>query len=221
MIAGDFLESLGKELGLELPPDLPHSESKDGGKPTRKEGKTADEGEKEVHYVGISKSATDFPASSSPMVPETLQTPLSHEPIMQEGPMKLISDNNGTGTDKKIDNKDKYEKVARDDKKEKSTTKRHRSWSSDLSGDERRRKHRHHRHRSTSSDDNSSDDYEDRHRSRTKEKGKRSSQEKGSSSSRRRSKHHKHRDKESAERQSRHSSRKERGETKDRRKYKD
>lgn len=216
MIAGDFLESLGKELGLEVPPDLPHSESKVGGTSTRKDGKTADKEEKEVHYVENSKSAADFPASSSAMVPETLQTPPSHYPIMREERMKITNDKDGTGTDKK----DLYEKVARDDKKEKSTSKRHHSWSSDSSGNERRRKHRHHRHRSTSSDDDSSDDYEDRHHSRTKEKRKRSSHEK-SSSSRRRSKHHKHRDKESSERHSRHSSRKERGETKDRLKYKD
>lgn len=211
LIAGDFLESLGKELGLEVPPDLAHSESKDRDKSTGKEGKAADKGEKEVHCVGSSNSATGFSASGSAIVPETLK------------PMRVTNDPNdksGTGTGKKIDNKDKYERVGRDDKKERSTTQLHCSWSSDSSEDERGRKHGHRQRRSNSSDDKSSDDYEDRHRSRTKEKRKRSSQGK-SSSSRRRSKHHKHRDRESAERDSRHSSRKERGETKDRRKYKD
>lgn len=223
LIAGDFLESLGKELGLEVPPDLPYSDNKDKGKSTLKETKISGKEEKETLRVGNVRSATDYAVSGNSMAPEMAETTQFREHFMQgdgrvKEPMEItlaLNEKNATGTSDRNGKKGKYEEVAGEDKK------RHQSWSTDSSQDEKRRKHSRHRHRSTSSDDDdSSDDYRDRHHSRSKEKRKRSSREK--SSSRRRSKHHKHRDRESPGRHSRHgSSRREHRETKDRRKYKD
>ncbi|KAL3512313.1 hypothetical protein ACH5RR_025030 [Cinchona calisaya] len=226
LIAGDFLESLGKELGLEVPPDLPYSENKETGPAANKEIKTAHKGEKDTLRVGNNKSSAGNDVNGSLMDLEVAQAIPCHQEIIQEGGSNDKPETtNGSrkieaGIFEKSGNNDKIESITEEGRKTKSPTRRAHNWSSGSSEDERSRKRSRHQHRRSNSDSETSDLSDDsRHRSRSKEKKKRSSREK--SSSRRHSKHHKHRYGDSSERDSRYGSRKEHGKDKDRRKYKD
>lgn len=181
LIAGDFLESLGKELGLEVPPEMAPTTSK--SMPPAEDASLDND-------VGTAKGKDKSPKN------------------------ELIPDNslrNGIkGTDDLFKNsarKVDSEKVAREERKQKTTSRHGRNRSSDSSEDEgSRKRYRKHRYKSndsySDSSSDSSDDDRDRYHSRSDRKKKRSSRDK----SKRDSKRHKHRSKESPSRSSRYDS---------------
>lgn len=235
LIAGDFLESLGKELGLEVPPELSHSEHKFKDSASQKETVNANKGENNSNSTLLVErklsSSTSAVGDGSKMQQEVPQGNPYHPEVSPDGGSHVLIENNTQisgsqrrGTDS-FDNysvKNKLEKASQEHKKANTSTRR-RNWSSCSSEDERGRKSsRRHRHKNSYSDvdtTDSSDDYRDRHRSRSKGRTKGSSREK---SSRKHSKNHKHRSGHSPSSSSRHGSRKDHGEAKrERRKYKD
>lgn len=229
LIAGDFLESLGKELGLEVPPEMPYSTNK-AQIPASQRSVDMDTGD-----------ANTLPVHNNPPPTPISRALVNHEePHDQEiaqvgrsGKNELIhgnSDRTGSiymenSSSEKNFNKVNPEKIAQEDKKAARTTSgHHQNWNnSSSSEDERSRKRSgQHRHRSSGSDSgDSSIDHRDRHHSRSKGRKNESSREK-SSSSRRHSKHHKQRRSRDSPAKSRHDSKREHGESKrDRRKRRD
>lgn len=191
LIAGDFLESLGKELGLEVPPELPSSTNKSRTSAPPKETANAN-----------SRIYSTYPVEDKPS--STLDVPHSREST-QDGTSEKREPVNGNlmGARSNSKHAETYlgnqfdninsEKGPLEDRKFKTPSRRHRSLSSSSSSeDERSRKRRRHRHRHSDSDSDSSSDHRDRYHSRSKGRKKGSSREK-SSSSRKHSKHHKRR----------------------------
>ncbi|KAJ9677122.1 hypothetical protein PVL29_022229 [Vitis rotundifolia] len=225
LMAGDFLESLGKELGLEVPPDMPQSINKARTPAPKEESNNVNPG-------NISSLAVENKPSST-------YTAVKGTSVNQEGPhdkaygqestQEVRSQNNElildspsggkikvTGSSENESSKIKAEKMDQEGRKAKTPTGHRQNWSSDSSSeDERSRKRsRRRRHRSDSSDTDSSSDHQDRYHSRSKGRKKGSSREKSSSSRRRYSKHHKRGSRDSPSRSSRHSSERERSESK-------
>lgn len=211
LIAGDFLESLGKELGLEVPPELPSSTNKSRTSAPLKETANAN-----------SRLYSTYPVEDKPS--STLDVPHSRESA-QDGTYEKREPANGNlmGARSNSKHAETYlgnqfdninsEKGPLEDRKFKTPSRRHRSLSSSSSSeDERSRKRRRHRHRHSDSDSDSLSDHRDRYHSRSKGRKKGSSREK-SSSSRKHSKHHKRRSRESPSRYD-YSPEKERTETK-------
>ncbi|XP_039054391.1 G patch domain-containing protein TGH isoform X2 [Hibiscus syriacus] len=190
LIAGDFLESLGKELGFEVPPDTPYSTNKvdvprietpnsDSGNPKLSSGTSLNPG---------NGTAQDIESPENESVPGwSVGYGSKHTVGLSENMSAKV-------------NKDKF---AEEDKKVKSPSSRKRNWSSSSSSeDERSRKHsKRHRYRSSDSYSDPSSDDREHYRSRSKGKERRSSKGK-SSSSRKHSKHHKHRSRDSPSRDS-------------------
>lgn len=195
LIAGDFLESLGKELGLEVPPELPSSTNKSRTSAPPKETANAN-----------SRIYSTYPVEDKPS--STLGEPVNGNLMGARSNSKHAE----TYLGNQFDNINS-EKGPLEDRKFKTPSRRHRSLSSSSSSeDEKSRKRRRHRHRHSDSDSDSSSDHRDRFHSRSKGRKKGSSREK-SSSSRKHSKHHKRRSRESPSRYD-YSPEKERTETK-------
>lgn len=217
LIAGDFLESLGKELGLEVPPELPSSTNK-----------TMNSGPPKDIANANSRIYITYPVEEKPS--STLNVPHASREIVQDRTSERKETVNGNLMGSTARSNSKYaetaslgnqvdrnssEKGPLLDRKFKTPSRRHRSSSSSSpSEDERSRKrsrrHRH-RHRRSDADSDSSSDQRDRYHSRSKGKKKGSSREK-SSSSRSHSKH-KRRSRDSPSRYD-YSPEKERSETK-------
>uniref|UniRef100_A0A5B7CE04 Putative G patch domain-containing protein 1 n=1 Tax=Davidia involucrata TaxID=16924 RepID=A0A5B7CE04_DAVIN len=227
LIAGDFLESLGKELGLEVPPDLPYSETKAKMPTVHKESVNASKGDTDTLPVENKPSFTLHAVSGTSINQEDLQgRPHDLQIGVECGSHthKFIDGNSrrsgskitGTGSSEKKSGKVEPGKVDQEDTKDGTPSGRRRRWSNSSSEDERSSKRsRHRRHRSSNSysdTTDSSDDYRDRHHSSSKGRKKGSSREK--SSSRKHSKHHKHRIRDSPSRSSRHGTEKEHTEAK-------
>ncbi|XP_027126391.2 G patch domain-containing protein TGH [Coffea arabica] len=221
LIAGDFLESLGKELGLEVPPDLPYTENRECGTASSKEVIIVDREEKDTAGVGSNRSSVGYAVTGSFMTAEVARA--SNDKQNTTGSAQTNgSRKTEAGIPEKSGRKDASENVKKEERKTKSPTRRARNWSSGSSEDERSRKRSRHRHRSRNSGSETSDSSDgSRHYSRSEGKKKRSSQEK--SSSRRHSKHrkHRHRDSPETQRDSRYGSGKAHGRAKDRRRHRD
>jgi G patch domain-containing protein 1 len=205
LIAGDFLESLGKELGLEVPPDVPSSTSKP--RDTASQTETAN-----ANILPVTNKPSSTPISGNCDDPEMAQDGRSKKNELIHGNSdRSVSIYMETGSSGK-----KFDEVypAQEDKKAKTHSSRCQNRKkSSSSEDERSGKwSRRDRHRSSDSDGDSSSDHRDRYRSRSKGKKKGSSREK-SSSSRKHSKHHKRRSRDSPAR-SRYESDREHGEAK-------
>ncbi|PON62061.1 G-patch domain containing protein [Parasponia andersonii] len=193
LMAGDFLESLGKELGLELPPDPPYSTNK--ARPSASQ-KVVNEnpGNDNVLHVEAKPPLTTNVSSECPINPAVLHD----KEMAQDGRQKKNEPIDGDSAKSRVaeivsskNNNDQVnpEKIHQEDRKVK--TRRRSSSTTSSSEDERsRRLSRRHRHRSSDSDSDSSSDH--RHRSRSRGRRKESSREK-SRSSRKHSKHHGHR----------------------------
>ncbi|KAA8541143.1 hypothetical protein F0562_025111 [Nyssa sinensis] len=222
LIAGDFLESLGKELGLEVPPDLAYSESKAKTPTIQKEFVNVSKGDTNTLLVENKPSSTLYEVSGTSFNQEDPQGRPHDLQIGLEGgshTRKFVDGNSRqsgskiteTGSSVKKSGKVKLEKVDQEDMKDETHSGQRRRRSSSSSENERSRKRSKHRwHRSSNSysdTTDSSDDYRDRHHSRSKGR-KKGSSKKGSSrensSSRKRSKHHKHRFRDSPSRSSHH-----------------
>ncbi|KAG4207570.1 hypothetical protein ERO13_A03G074400v2 [Gossypium hirsutum] len=215
LIAGDFLESLGKELGFEVPPDTPYSTNK-ANSSAQIETPNSDAG---IAKVGTVEGHGTFCApnvgTGTSLNPEQETTQGSESPKNESIPGKPVrySSKHTDGLSESISGKVNAEKFPPGDKKVRSPSSRRRNWSSSSSSeDERSRKHsRRHRYRSSDSNNDSSSDDRERYHPRSKGKRKRSSREK-SSSSRKHSKHHKHRSRDSPSR-SHHGSEREHSES--------
>lgn len=232
LIAGDFLESLGKELGLEVPTDVPYPENKTNN-PAKRDTAPVDLRAKSINQSGNGTSSTSHAVGGDFSDP-VLAVGNDNQNISPEGIFSRegTRDTNyrknggrGAGTESYRDDVDKNrsETEARANIHAKAKGDEHQNKNSSSSEDEiDRKRKRAHRTRSPAGNASSasSEDYKDR---RSRSRKKKSSQEK-SSSSRRHSKHHKHRrrDSRSPSRHSRHGSEKDRRESKrEKRKYKD
>ncbi|PIN18438.1 putative RNA binding protein, contains G-patch domain [Handroanthus impetiginosus] len=179
LIAGDFLESLGKELGLAVPPEKPPSENNAAPRVAQKENLNAQKENNNADRLDGDSLMAEKNQTAKDVVGS--------------------STNGETKENKKPDDPHNTQEG-----QHKSRTWNH-SRSSSSSEDERSRKHSRSRKqkkgRSSSSDSDTSDDsddYRDRHHSSSRRKDKGTSREK--SSSRRHSKHRKHRRKDSPSR---------------------
>ncbi|CAA0833284.1 G patch domain-containing protein TGH [Striga hermonthica] len=196
LMAGDFLESLGKELGLMVPPEkkpLPEN------KTVRKENINVD-GESSHFSMSEKMLAAPNFAGSLTNVEKTVYTAADDLSSPQVGSNTVAFPKTGM---QKHDSKENL-KISRDEKyvDYSHKTRKSNGWSSSSSDDERgRKKSRSHGRKSRNSGSdtsNESSDYRDRHRSKSRRKEKGSFREK--SSSKRHSKHHKHRRKDSPSR---------------------
>lgn len=210
LIAGDFLESLGKELGLEVPPDVPFPETK--ASTTNKETFSAEKGERGPLPIRNKTSSADN-ARNLEVTPDKPHLP--EDRLNSGGTVDFISHRNdsravitgcyGGDTNRNIPQKGQTVINTKSEASE-----RH-GWSSDSSGENRSRKRKH--NRSDSSDSDLSDSFDDYRGEKSKREKNRSSRGDRSSSKRRHSKHHKHRRRGSPSRSSHHHSGKERGES--------
>ncbi|TXG51534.1 hypothetical protein EZV62_024058 [Acer yangbiense] len=176
LIAGDFLESLGKELGLEVPPELPYLMSK---------AKTPVSGTPVDRVVLQQKGTTQEGESLK-------NTFIPSNPQSSSGKFREtdLSENRPGKADRE---------KTKEDARAKSPSSRNRNRSSSWSSEDERSRKRSRRHRYRSSDSYSdlSGDDQDRYHSKSKGRKKGSSREKSSSSRR---KHHKHKHRDSPSR---------------------
>ncbi|XP_044466395.1 G patch domain-containing protein TGH isoform X2 [Mangifera indica] len=224
LIAGDFLESLGKELGLEVPPELPYSTSKASTRASEKEAADANAGKARI------LPAEKKPSTSNVSGGTTIDQGLSQQRgSAQEGesrknestPGNPLNSGGRIADTETVLHEYKPSKVNREKTKEnakaKSPSRHHRNWSSNSEDERSRKRYRQHQYRSSDSYSDSSTDHRDRHHSRSRRQKKESSREKTSS----RRKHHKHRGRDSP-RRSRYSTEKEDyEEKKEKRKWRD
>lgn len=202
LIAGDFLESLGKELGLEVPSESPsYSKSKAKNPAPQKETSIANAGGNANILPVENKSSSTRNAVSRTLVdrwmPDQMETAQEGKSQKNEFP----PGNPLNGSDKYKET-DKYKgQISRErseeDERSKLPSRHHKNRSSNSSSEDERSRKRSRRHRySSDSYRDSSSEYWDRHHSRSKGRSKGSSQEKSSS----RRKHRKHRDRDSPSR---------------------
>ncbi|KAK9278310.1 hypothetical protein L1049_027875 [Liquidambar formosana] len=226
LIAGDFLESLGKELGLEVPPDPPYSTNKAMAPAPQNDTFDANTGDVNILPVEVKPSSMLNAISGTSTSQWVAHSKAYHQQAAQEGRLQedeLIHGNPPRSGSKIVETgfsgnkfgEVKLVKLIQEDRKAKTSSSRHQNQSSGSSSDDERsrKRARQHRHRSSNSDSDSSTDHRDRYHSRSRGKKKRSSREK-SSSSRKHSKHRKHRTRDSPSRSSRHGTEKERAEAK-------
>lgn len=196
LIAGDFLESLGKELGLEVPPDTPYLAQKSRNAAPQKETSIAD-------------VRTDIPNVEN--IGDTLNRglPHAHDIAHEAGSPKNdtiygnmlesgSSKTKGTSMSNNTSSDFNREKE-KEDRKTRAALTRHQDHRSSSSSEEEksRKRTRHHRSgRHNAGSDSSSDDDRDRYSSKSKRRKEGSSR-----------KHHKHRRRDSPSRTSHYSSR--------------
>ncbi|PIA39560.1 hypothetical protein AQUCO_02600186v1 [Aquilegia coerulea] len=222
LIAGDFLESLGKELGLEVPPETPIM--KDKVNIVSQEALTTNVSKpgNNISAVGPLKVKEVVHGSSS--IPEFTPKGASNGLELDHSKRKNEATDIGH-FDRKYDKAD-VQKVNTEVKNSKRKSKRYRSRSSSFSSEdegstrhsrrdkrrssspsseeERNRSSRHHQSKDSFSDTDSSDDQRSRGSSRLKAEKKDSSR--GKSGRRKHSKHHKSQNKGSPSRSSRRGS---------------
>ncbi|KAI4335834.1 hypothetical protein L6164_014441 [Bauhinia variegata] len=206
LIAGDFLESLGKELGLEVPPDKPYPAQKSQNSALEKETANANARSNSPKVENIKETSLN---QGLPHLQDIAQEVGSSKSETIHGNMRESSSSKTKGTSMD-DNSKLNGKKDEEDRKSKTPTTRRRD-NSDSS--------RHHRHWSRDSGSDSSSDDRDRYSSRSKRKHK-SSREK-SKESRKHSSNHKHRRRESRSRSSHYGMEKSRSDTKREKKRKD
>ncbi|CAK7323153.1 unnamed protein product [Dovyalis caffra] len=192
LMAGDFLESLGKELGLEVPPDPPYSTNIARSSVPQKESAIANTGN--VNILPVEENSFSTPDGCSVSQKEGLP---HDEKTAKRGESKK-HEQPGSYEDKS--DKLYSSKIGQEDREAKSPPSCHRKrGSSSSSEDERSRKRsRGHRYRSSDLYSDSSSDHLDRYHSRSKGRKKRYSREKRSS--KKHSKHHKHGSRDSSSR---------------------
>ncbi|OMO51958.1 SWAP/Surp [Corchorus capsularis] len=171
LIAGDFLESLGKELGLEVPPDMPYSTNKASSRTETRNG-DAENAKIRPDDGRISYASNVASGTSEILGQENAQEGESPKNESIPGSSGRYSSKNNDDLSENVFDK-RYvekEKSAQKDRKPKSPSKHSRNWSSSSSSeDERSRKHsRRQRYRSSDSYSDSSTDHRDRSRSRSK-----------------------------------------------------
>ncbi|KAJ6375780.1 hypothetical protein OIU77_000696 [Salix suchowensis] len=189
LMAGDFLESLGKELGLEVPPNPPYS-ANIAGSSRQKESAIPNPGN--VNILSVEENSFSIPIAHSVSRKERAANDAKTEKKGESRKEESAKKGESPGPSEDKSDKVHSGKIAREDrKKAKLPPSLHRKRTSTSSEDERSRKRsRRHRHSSSDSYSDSSNDHRDRHHSRSKGRKKRSSREK--TSSKKHHKHHKH-----------------------------
>lgn len=169
IVAGDFLESLGKELGLEVPPDLPPAFTKAG---------TSAPHEVTQDSRGTDIMSKDLLSSASLDGSEAhgaLDRKISNQVVDKKDRPQQQSPVSGkdimTPSSQSVNNKIKIEKP-------RSRKEKHEYRSSSSEDERSRKRSRKHHHRHNSSDDDSSDDSRSRYSSRSRDDRKRSSRKK-------------------------------------------
>ncbi|KAF8005787.1 hypothetical protein BT93_K0157 [Corymbia citriodora subsp. variegata] len=213
LIAGDFLESLGKELGLEVPADRPISSNQDRS-PSEKEIAHARNGDISILPVHDRSSAVPQRISQNIELPKDRETageglqPRENK-IVSGGPMgdgKDANDKLSEGRPVKIH----VDYLPQDHGNSKAVTKSRGNRSPLSSEDEKIRKSSRRRHYRSDSESDSSSDHRDQYHSSSKEKRRESRREKRH----RRKKHCRHGNKDSPEKSSRRRSEKDRADVK-------
>ncbi|XP_008453349.1 G patch domain-containing protein TGH isoform X2 [Cucumis melo] len=217
LIAGDFLESLGKELGLEVPSDLPPSKK---GQTAAPQNEAVPVGEQNVNILSVEDKPYPTPSTTGILSDHRMTGFAGHDLNSRKEDNKLDHNSAGSGSkimestsSKKTSGKVYEEEMYKDKGDRKANNRRvdiHRDCSgSSSSEDEKRRKRsRRRRYKSSDSEDSaSSDDYHTKEHSKSRDRKKGSSQ--GKKSQRKHSKHHKHRHRDSSPRDH-HRSRKDR-----------
>ncbi|XP_057951463.1 G patch domain-containing protein TGH [Malania oleifera] len=222
LIAGDFLQSLGKELGLEVPPDVPYSVNKAKAPAPKKESINANGGDTTILPTDSKDSSTQSLVSGTPMIQGlSLGQPHHAEIVHADGSPNRSGGKMEFDSYKNKSNKPKQGNMGLEVRRAKKHTHHHKNRTkSSSSEDERSRKHSsRHRRKSSSSESDLSGDYQDQYHS----KGRKKESFRGSSSSRRHSKHHHKRERrDSPNRSSHHGTGKERTETgREKRKWRD
>lgn len=204
LIAGDFLESLGKELGLEVPPDLPPKK----GQTAAPQTEAVPAGERKTDILSAEDKPYPTPSSTGILSNHKMTGIIELNLNGRKEDNEVNRNPAGTGgkimetsSSKKNSGKVYEEKMYKEDRKANNR----RDWSnSSSSEDEKRRKRsRRRRHKSSNSDDSASSDDRTKEHSRSRDRKKGSSQEK--KSRRKHSKHHKHRHRDSSPRDHHHS----------------
>ncbi|WOG96350.1 hypothetical protein DCAR_0415685 [Daucus carota subsp. sativus] len=218
LIAGDFLESLGKELGLEVPPERSQSEHNFKGKEvTNISTKDTNSSILSVDRKLFMPSSASADGSKTEVRKDNLYPlEVSHDDASREA---IGNSTQGSGSQKRgiglFENVFVKSRVDVSQERKESTFTGQQDQSSASSDDERGRRGSKSRRRksrySEGETTDSSDGYEDRHRSRSRGRKNDSSREK--SSSRKHSKHHKHKSRRSPS-SSRHRSKKHHSESK-------
>lgn len=195
LIAGDFLESLGKELGLEVPHESPPYPTSKAKNPAQKETSNANAGGNANILPVDNKSSSTRNAVSRTSIERWM-------PDQRETAQEGKSQKNEFTPGNPVNVSDKYKgeigcERSKEDEKSKLTSSHHKNRSSNSSSEDERSRKRSRRHRySSDSYSDSSSEYRDQHHSRSKGRSKGSSREKSSS----RRKHRKHRDRDSPRR---------------------
>ncbi|XP_020226167.1 G patch domain-containing protein TGH [Cajanus cajan] len=232
LIAGDFLESLGKELGIEVPPDVPYPMQKSRNVASQKEivNEDAKTDILKSENNGVMSLNHDLPydqhiaheggPSKGDTIHGNMQTKgtgiMGNKPgkfngdnIEDEGKIKsplIRSQDYDSSSEEERSRKGTNREKSEEYKKVKTSGTRRRDYSSSSSLEEersRKRSRHHRRKRHDAGSDSSSDDDRDRYSSRSKGRRTGSSREK-SRGSEKHSKHHKHRKHESPSRSSRY-----------------
>lgn len=201
LIAGDFLESLGKELGLEVPHESPPYPTSKAKNPAQKETSNANAGGNANILPVDNKSSSTRNAVSRTSIERWMP---DQRETAQEGKSQKneFTPGNPVNVSDKYKETDKYKgeigcERSKEDEKSKLTSSHHKNRSSNSSSEDERSRKRSRRHRySSDSYSDSSSEYRDQHHSRSKGRSKGSSREKSSS----RRKHRKHRDRDSPRR---------------------
>ena len=201
LIAGDFLESLGKELGLEVPHESPPYPTSKAKNPAQKETSNANAGGNANILPVDNKSSSTRNAVSRTSIERWMP---DQRETAQEGKSQKneFTPGNPLNVSDKYKETDKYKgeigcERSKEDEKSKLTSSHHKNRSSNSSSEDERSRKRSRRHRySSDSYSDSSSEYRDQHHSRSKGRSKGSSREKSSS----RRKHRKHRDRDSPRR---------------------
>lgn len=201
LVAGDFLESLGRELGLEVPPDPLQSMNRTHL--SQKETNGTDPGNDITLPVETRVSFSDVYSESPIINGVTHGQDIAQDGRYHKNELKSSSFPESSGKQVETGSSDKF----REERKAKTSENRHHSSSSSTSEDERRKK-RNRRFRDPSSDSDiiSSTDEQGHYHSRLKGRDKESSREE-SRSRRKHSKHCKRKNKHSPTRSHRHKDR--------------
>lgn len=206
LIAGDFLESLGKELGLEVPADRPISSNQDRN-PSEKEIAHASDGDIDNLPVHDRSSAVPQRISRNYELPKDRESAGNG---LQPRENKIVS--GGPREDGKHANDKLSEERSgklhvdyfpQDHGNSKAVSKSYENRSPLSLEDEKIRKSSRRSHYSSDSDSDSSSDHRDRYYSRSKERERESRREKRRSR-RKHSKHGRHGNRDSPEKSSRH-----------------
>lgn len=216
LIAGDFLESLGKELGLEVPADRPISSNQDRN-PSEKEIAHASDGDINILPVRDRSYAVPQRISQHYELPKDRESAREGLQARENKTVSGVPREDGKHANDKLSEersvKLHVDYLPQDHGNSKAISKSRENRSPLSSEDEKIRKSSRRSHYSSDSESDSSSDHRDRYFSKSKEKNRESRREKRRSR-RKHSKHRRHGSRDSPEKSSRHRSEKDRADVK-------